>query len=72
MVIYHCICIIKYKFPGIDYNKSQPREFTDEISKIEGENIYFFFQGINCTTGLDLYKDTIYNNIKYGATIYLR
>lgn len=61
--------IVNYKFPGIDYNKSQPREFTDEISKIEGENIYFFFQGTGCTTGLDLYKDTIYNNIKYGATI---
>ena len=61
--------IVNYKFPGIDYNKSQPSEFTDRISEIEGENIYFFFLGTGCTTGLDLYKDTIYNNIKYGATI---
>ena len=61
--------IVNYKFPGMDYNKSQARDFTDKISKIQGENIYFFFQGTGCTTGLDLYKDTIYNNIKYGATI---
>ena len=61
--------IVNYKFPGMDYNKSQARDFTDKISNIEGENIYFFFQGTGCTTGLDLYKDTIYNNIKYGATI---
>ena len=61
--------IVNYKFPGMINALGKPKRFIDEISKLEGENIYFFFQGTGCTTGLDLYKDKIYNNIKYGATI---